>query len=294
MKRVIYLAVLALFLVPAVSAVVDTSQFLCNAATIQRQKTLTVGAGDSVETQIGFFNIHGTRIAHVSISSTSSNDLIINVSPVSSIVSYDVAGVNVDSTENLAIDPVDVNDLMLERPVDSDGITYTKIDGVSGWVPVKFATLKFSANKIALPGSYKIVVPVTISCFDVGTTGKSSPLVIDRTMSYEVNVIDRSIAFKETVVPVKPIVTVVVIPNPTVSVNEVVLTNEDETSTITANLTTVNVASTPTVKLVSASTGLFAKQNGGLIFALLIALIAIAGFFSYDAYFKKDKGGEKI
>lgn len=294
MKQVIYLAVLALFLVPAVSAVVDTSSFLCNAATIQRQKTLTVGAGDSVETSIGFFNIHGTRIVHVLISPTKSDDFVIDVSPISSIVSYDVAGINVDSTENLAIDSVDANDLRLERPVDSDGITYTKIDGVTGWVPVKFAVVKFNANKLTLPGKYSVTIPITIACFDAGTAGKASPLIIDRSMTYDVNVVDKSIAFKETVVPVKPTVTVLVsAASPTILPVEPRGQN-DVTSTIQVTASAASTTPIPSVEFVAASTGLFTRQNGSLIFVLLIALLAIAGYYSYSTYFKKDKGGDKI
>ena len=290
-SRVIYCILLALFLVPAVSAVVDTSSFLCNAATIQKQKTLTVGVGDSVETLIGFFNIHGTRTVHVLISPTKQNDIIVDVSPTSSIVSYDVAGVITDSTENLAVDPVDVNDLQLEKPVDSDGITYTKIDVIVGWIPVKFAVIKFSANKIVLPGSYTMTIPITIACFDAGVAGKASPLIIDRTMTYEVNVVDRSIAFKETVVPVKPVVTVVV----STEIPTILPVEQRGESVDSSAIEVVGSAvSTTPVPIVSASTGLFASQNGNLIFILIFALLAVAGYYSYNAYFKKDKGGDKI
>lgn len=289
-EKVIYLMLLAFVFLPVlVSATIDTSQFLCNAATIQREKTLYVGVGQEVETMIGFFNIHGTRIAHVTIQPEKYMEFVINVTPPqhaefvmsiepnSSSVAYNVSGIRIESVENLAVDPIDLDDLPKQLPVGNESL-YTKIDGVDGYVPIKFATLRIFASKITSLGKYKISVPITISCFDSNSiNGKTTPLVIDRTMQYEVNVVPKGIAFTESLASPTPVVTL--------SPNTVLVTKNDEVSTAT-----VLASSIPSPIYVAASTGLFTQQNGNLILGLLIVLLAIAGYYAYSIYYK---GGER-
>ncbi len=120
--------------------------------------------GQEVVVTWNFYNLYGDRITHITLSRISGPDWDIRYDPPLHEEEYDISGIIINQTENLAMENNPVVLTIPENP--PEGISYVKHPNKEGYIPVKQIKIYLKIPEDAeLWKNYRFVFEAKGECF---------------------------------------------------------------------------------------------------------------------------------
>src|SRR3989338_946365 len=191
MKTFFFFFLVLIFLIGVVNAQEEEAKY--NFGSAQSAKEISIAPGDVVTTKLYFYNIHGNRITHISLSvAEAPENWDISIEPALHESTVIVSGVTTTVEENLFVEPG--SDVAESVPDDiPEGIEYISS-------PVGFVGAKPVLIKIKVPSNEKLGTVANVRIDGTASwLGQTGTAAITQSRSFEYIVTIVSKEFAETI-----------------------------------------------------------------------------------------------